>query len=361
MVILPEGCQALLFQLSGMFLANLASNNASQQLRVCIDLGYPNRGIGSMKGVVVVLVVFECLAKRRGTVKAYDSELPKCLDILAARDPQKMKLRVRFPHGTRCLETGEDVACLQRNEASEGNVPIAQLLERLHGECIGFGTPSLRNSDWREAILSGLTIAAGTVPPTRRSSPAGLSSPEALDRGRPDADRIRPDSEDHMVHREAIIEAALLIEVCDFCGGVGRPFFPNVSESAAVAHRFEIRILQAEILPHSDTHEPVPLRSAVFPGPAAEAIDDRLRHQDPVIGGFTKQFMRIAVVALPDALTRSASPTQNRMTRRRNPGCPEKRISSRQPSILDISAYQETGQNAYVPRHVLNLIPMQIS
>ena len=101
---------------------NLAGHNAAQQLGVGIHLRDPDRRIGAMKCVVVVLVVLESFSKRRRTVEADDPEIPKYLNILAARDTQQMKLRLRFPHGAGSLETGEDVARLERDEASKSNV-----------------------------------------------------------------------------------------------------------------------------------------------------------------------------------------------------------------------------------------------
>ena len=53
-----------------------------------------------------------------------------------------------------------------------------------------------------------------------------------------------PIRQDHVVYGQAIVEAALLIEVRDLRSGIWRPLFSDVCESAAVAHRFQTRILQ---------------------------------------------------------------------------------------------------------------------
>src|SRR5437763_10122294 len=81
-------CKALALEFACPFLRHFAGTDALHQFRVGLDLRDTNRGVGSGRRGVVVLVILERLTEWRCAVEARDTVASERVDVFAAGDAQ---------------------------------------------------------------------------------------------------------------------------------------------------------------------------------------------------------------------------------------------------------------------------------
>src|SRR5262249_24506499 len=117
---------------------------------VAFDLGNADGGVGSLRRVVVVLLVFERLSKRGGSVKAYDAEFAEIGDSVEPGHAKEVEAGLGGADRLRLLQAAAELGGCSGDHAAQGDVAVAEFLEFLDRVGVGRGTPALGDPDRRE-------------------------------------------------------------------------------------------------------------------------------------------------------------------------------------------------------------------
>ena len=118
-----------------------------------------------------------------------------------------------------CPEAGEDLWCLERNHAAEGDARVADLLEAADRCRVGGRAPSLRDAERLEPDLPGPAPSQEVSGEIQRESAGGIATVRPED----GAGRVggRVEAEDDVVDGDSQVEAAFVVEVDDLIRGYG--------------------------------------------------------------------------------------------------------------------------------------------
>ena len=296
------GCpvEARPLQPPGVPLVDLPGPDPLLEFRVPLHLGDPDGGVGSVCRVVVVAVVHEGLAERRGAVEARDPVAGEGADVFAPTHPEQVEPDARHPDRRDGGQDFDDLGALEWNHPAESDGFVPETLQFPNAVGVGRGAPSLRRPDGFE-----------------RAPPGGVPVEEFGGEGEGDrlprpplfGHRVHPREgpvefrgvpQDDVVDRDAVVETAGSVEVDYLVHRHRRHAIADVREGPAIAHRHERPVAEPEELPRADPEQPVALGESVPAALPSPPLDNGAGHEDAVVRRGREHLVGVLVVAVPE-------------------------------------------------------------
>src|SRR6266702_1586144 len=294
-----QGLQASLLKPDRLILRNAAGLDACLKLRISVNLRNANRGIGPVRSVIVIPVVFECLPERGCAIETGHSERGEIPHVAAPRDSQEMKLGLGGADGVDLPEAGKDLMRFEGDHAAKSDARVADRLQGTDSGRVGRRTPPLGDRHGGEAHLPASASAQELSRKVKRQLLAGLPILEVRMICAVSGRRVI--AEDDVIDGDAEVKATFVVEVDNLVRPVRRNVVVDVAEGTAITHGhqgFARGGVEAEEPPDSGPVEAMPLGQGVFPGGTCPPVDDRLGHQEAVYHPGTEDLVDVEVVSL---------------------------------------------------------------
>src|SRR5271166_4093691 len=300
-IVTTQSLQASPLKPDRFILRHAASLDARFKLRISVDLRNADRGIGPVRSVIVVPVVFKCLPERGCAIKTGHAERSEIRHVTAPRDSQEMKLRPGGADGIDPLEASENLMRLEGDHAAKSDARIADRLQGTDSGRVRCRTPPLGDRHGGKARLPAPASGQELLRQVKRQLLAGLPLLELRMIRAASGRRIV--SEDDVIDGDAEVKAAFVVEVDDLVRPVRGNVVVDIAEGTTIAHGhqgFARSGVEAEEPPDSGPVEAMPLGQGVFPGGTGPPVNDRLGHQEAVYHPGTEGLMDVEVISLPD-------------------------------------------------------------